>query len=662
MAQLNSGLKNSTFHATLMRSLNPSQQEAVMFRNGSLLVIAGAGSGKTRTLTHRVAALVDEGVSPASILLLTFTRKAAAEMLIRAKALLDERCEKVSGGTFHSFANAILHRHSKEIGFPNGYAVIDRADAEDLISMIRKEKDLSSRYRLFPKKKTLMDIFSRCANKVKSVQDIVFQEYAHFSPVIDGIVLVHEEYKTNKMIHGFMDYDDLLIFFRKLLIENTSLRDRISASYQYIMVDEYQDTNKVQAEILYLLSSANKNIMVVGDDSQSIYAFRGASFKNIIHFPDFFPGCRIIRLEENYRSVQPILSLSNRIIEGAAEKYEKRLFTQKKGGMTPVLVEAADEASQSEFVVDRIHDLTKTGVRLDDIAVLFKAGYHSFGLEIELAREDIPFNKVGGFKFMESAHIKDVLAHMRVLCHSRDRISWQRILMLVEKIGPRKARTIYDAVVREKRGHLSFIKNIFSPGVEKHLGPLKRLYQDIEDRNPTVRELGEIILQYYTPIMRKKFDDYPRRIRDLEQLILIMDRYGNLAEFLTDMALEPPNTSSNSVMDPGISKEDRLTLSTIHSAKGLEWHTVFVIWALDGRFPSIYALENEESLEEERRLMYVAATRAEENLYFIYPNNIYDRNEGIVLSRPSRFLDDMEDDILEKISVGASDGWSFNGA
>ena len=261
---------------------------------------------------------------------------------------------------------------------------------------------------------------------------------------------------------------------------------------------------------------------------------------------------------------------------------------------------------------------------------------------------------------MESAHIKDVLAHMRVVCHPRDRISWQRILMLVEKVGPAKARQIYDAVIQEKKGHLGFIEKIFPPAIEKHLGPVKLLYQDISGQNPTVRKLGEMILQYYTPIMHKKFDDYPKRIRDLEQLILIMERYGKLTDFLTDMALEPPNTSANDVMDTGFSQEDRLTLSTIHSAKGLEWHTVFIIWALDGRFPSIYAMEDEEALEEERRLMYVAATRAQETLYFVYPNNIYDRNESVVLNRPSRFLEDLEDDILEKMSVGSSMGWSYD--
>ncbi|MFO7962749.1 MAG: UvrD-helicase domain-containing protein [Desulfobacterales bacterium] len=654
-----SGFKSKNFfYDKAIQSLNPSQREAVMFREGALLVIAGAGSGKTRTLTHRVAALVHEGVSPRSILLLTFTRKAAAEMVTRAQILLDDRCKTISGGTFHSFANEMLHRYGKHIGFSEGFAVIDRVDAEDLISMIRKENTLSSRYRRFPKKKTLMDIFSRSANKVKTIEDIVHQEYGHFSSALGGILLVYEEYKRNKAVHRLLDYDDLLIFLKRLLMENRSLRDRISAFYRYIMVDEYQDTNKVQAEILYLLSSANKNIMVVGDDSQSIYSFRGADFKNILRFPERYPACKIIRLEENYRSVQPILSLSNQIIEMAAEKYDKRLFTSKKEGAAPLLVEAADEVSQSKFVIDRVHELRNRGVKLNDIAVLFRAGFHSFGLEIELAREGIPFNKVGGFKFVESAHIKDVLAHLRVLCNPRDRVSWQRILMLVENIGPLKARKIYETVIQENRGVQGFVETEFSSGIEPHIDKLKSLYRTIEAQNPTVGDLGGIILEYYLPIVRRKFDDYPKRIKDLEQLLLIINRYGDLSLFLTDMALEPPNTSVDDIMDAGTSKEDRLTLSTIHSAKGLEWHTVFIIWALDGRFPSMYALEQEHLLEEERRLMYVAATRAKEKLYFLYPTNIYDRNTNILLDRPSRFLYELGEDVLKKAFTASAEGWS----
>jgi DNA helicase II / ATP-dependent DNA helicase PcrA len=645
-------IENRKTYLSFLESLNASQHEAVMFKEGSLLIIAGAGSGKTRTLTCRVARLVGEDVPPQSILLLTFTRKSASEMLGRAKDLLDERCQRVSGGTFHSFAHTILRRYSQEIGFPEGYAIIDRSDAEDLISMIKKEKDFTARYQSFPSKKTIMDIFSRSANKMLTIRDITVSEFSHLSSAMEGIVLIHEEYKKQKTAHALIDYDDLLIHLKNLLYENKALCEKLSSSYRYIMVDEYQDTNKVQAEILYLLSSVNKNVMVVGDDSQSIYAFRGANFKNIINFPKFFPGSKIIRLEENYRSVQPILTLTNTIIERASEKYSKSLFTKKKGGSTPLLVEAADEISQSRFVIDGIRDANRNGIPLRDIAILVRAGYHSFGLEIELTRGGIAYNKVGGFKFMESAHIKDFLAHLRIICHPDDRLSWQRIFLLVDSIGSQKARTIYEAISREKKGWISLVSNKFAPSIEKHLGALKEMYSFIHNEKYSVAELGEIVFHYYVPVIKKKFDDYPKRIKDLEQLMTIMERYRNLEEFLADMALEPPNTSSEDVLDTGFSNEDRLTISTIHSAKGLEWHTVFIVWALDGRFPSIHAIGNEESLEEERRLMYVAATRAKENLFFAYPVDIYDRAERVMLNRPSRFLAGIDDAILKKISTG----------
>jgi DNA helicase-2/ATP-dependent DNA helicase PcrA len=632
-----------------LESLNASQREAVMFKEGSLLVIAGAGSGKTRTLTCRVARLVGEGVLPQSILLLTFTRKSASEMLGRAKNLLDERCQKVSGGTFHSFAHNVLRRYSAEIGFSQGYAIIDRPDAEDLISMIKKEKNFTARYPSFPTPKTIMDIFSRSANKTLSIRDIVVSEFSHLSSVMEGIILLYEDYKKQKNIHALVDYDDLLIYLKNLLHENKTIREKLSSSYRYILVDEYQDTNKVQAEILYLLSSVHKNIMVVGDDSQSIYAFRGAHFKNIINFPKIFPESKIIRLEENYRSVQPILTLTNTIIERASEKYAKCLFTRKKHGTTPLLVETSDELSQSRYVIDGIYDAIRKGHPLKDIAVLVRAGYHSFGLEIELTREGLAYNKAGGFKFMESAHIKDFLAHLRILCHPDDGLSWQRVLLLIDSIGSQKAVIMYENIAQERKGWLGLIENKFAPSIEKHLRAIREVYRTIYDEKLSVSEMGEIIFHYYAPIVKRKFDDYPKRTKDLEQLLAIMEGYLNLEEFIADMVLEPPNTSSENILEAGFSKEDRLTISTIHSAKGLEWHTVFVIWALDGRFPSIHAIGNEDSIEEERRLMYVAATRAKENLFFTYPVDIYDRTERVLLSHPSRFLSGIDDDILKKI-------------
>ncbi|MGD8764191.1 MAG: ATP-dependent helicase [Desulfobacteraceae bacterium] len=629
-------------------ALNSSQLEAVSCTQGPLLVIAGAGSGKTRTLTYRVARLVEEGIPPSSILLLTFTRKAAQEMLQRAAHLLDSRCEGVAGGTFHSFANAILRRYASRLDLQTGFAILDRADAESMIHMLRKEMDLSTKQRAFPRKSSLANIFSKAVNKVIPIEDVVYDDYPHFLDNIDAIAELHKAYQTRKREHQFLDFDDLLTNLQLLLREHTDICQRISSQYQYIMVDEYQDTNKIQAEILYLLASTHKNIMVVGDDSQSIYAFRGANFKNIMNFPSIFSGTRIIGLEENYRSVQPILNLTNEIISNAREKYTKSLFTTRSGGTRPVLLSADDENTQSRFVVEKILELHQQGISLRQIAVLFRAGFHSFDLEIELNRAEIPFIKVGGFKFVESAHIKDVLAHLRVIANGVDRISWYRILLLIEKIGPKSAQKIYEAVLKEKAGYTGLLTVKLTLRGIKGLGRLKDLFAKMDTHPMSVAEMGEAIMKYYLPILEQNYDDHPKRARDLEHLVAIMERYENLEQFLTDMALEPPNTSMEDSLFDESAPEDRLILSTVHSAKGLEWQTVFVIWALDGRFPSIHSFYKEEELEEELRLMYVAATRAKENLYFTYPNQAYDRSSGIVLSRPSRFLDLIPDHILER--------------
>jgi DNA helicase-2/ATP-dependent DNA helicase PcrA len=627
-------------------ALNASQLEAVTQTTGPLLVIAGAGSGKTRALTYRAAYLVEKGVSPAAILLLTFTRKASQEMLRRATQLLDERCEKISGGTFHSFANATLRKYASHIGLDPAFGILDRIDSENLIGILRKEMQPETKHRSFPRKKTLADIFSRAVNKGLAIEEIIDIDYPHFAAYLKVINQLHHNFEARKREHHFLDYDDLLVFLHRLLSAHPEIRDRISSSYQYIMVDEYQDTNKIQAEILYLLTNVNKNIMVVGDDAQSIYAFRGANFRNIIDFPKMFPGTRIVALEENYRSIQPILTLTNVIISRAKEKYTKNLFTRKSGGTTPVMVNAEDEYSQSRFVIDQIKNLQRKGVALNEIAVLFRASFHSFDLEIELSREGIAFLKMGGFKFVESAHIKDVLAHMRVIANVYDRISWYRILLLIEKIGPKSAQKIYEAIIQEKSGYTGLLSA--KTELIKGLDRLMKLISTLDTHPMSIAEMGKTIIDYYLPILKESYDDHPRRARDLEHLTEIMDRYKSLGQFLTDMALEPPNISFENSLYDGTSAPDRLILSTIHSAKGLEWHTVFVIWALDGRFPSVHTLHKEEELEEELRLMYVAATRAQEKLFFTYPGDVYDRSTGLILNRPSRYLDGIADDILEK--------------
>ena len=639
-------ISHKQFRIRYETALNASQLEAVTHTSGPLLVIAGAGSGKTRTLTYRAAYLVEKGVSPAAILLLTFTRKASQEMLRRATQLLDDRCEKISGGTFHSFANATLRKYASHLGLDPAFGILDRVDSENLIGILRKEMQPETKHRSFPRKKTLADIFSRAVNKALTIEEIIDIDYPHFASYLAVIEQLHHNFETRKHEHHFLDYDDLLVFLNQLLSSQPEIRDHISSSYQYLMVDEYQDTNKIQAEILYRLTNVNKNIMVVGDDAQSIYAFRGANFRNIIDFPKIFPGTRMVALEENYRSVQPILTLTNVIISRAKEKYTKNLFTRKSGGTTPVMVNAEDEYSQSRFVIDQIKNLQHQGIALNEIAVLFRASFHSFDLEIELSREAIAFVKMGGFKFVESAHIKDVLAHMRVMANVYDRISWYRILLLIEKIGPKSAQKIFETIIKEKSGYTGLL----SAGIDriKGLDRLMDLFSTLDAHPMSIAEIGKTIIDYYLPILKETYDDHPRRTRDLEHLTEIMDRYKSLDQFLTDMALEPPNVSFENSLYNSDSTPDRLILSTIHSAKGLEWHTVFVIWALDGRFPSVHTLHKEEELEEELRLMYVAATRAKEKLFFTYPGNVYDRSTGLILNRPSRYLDGITDDILEK--------------
>jgi DNA helicase-2/ATP-dependent DNA helicase PcrA len=628
--------------------LNPSQLEAVTHDSGPLLVIAGAGSGKTRTLTYRVARLVEEGVPPETILLLSFTRKASQEMVKRATQLLDNRCQKVTGGTFHSFAHRILRRYYTHIGLSKNFSILDRSDSEELIGLIRKEMCSTANRGDLPRRSTLATIFSRSINKGLPLEEILFEDYPHFGNQCDAIATLHETYQLRKREHHFCDYDDLLTYLHQLLESNEQIRDRLAAAYQYILVDEYQDTNLIQSDIISLLAGRHQNVMVVGDDSQSIYAFRGANFKNIITFPDRFPGTRVIKLEQNYRSLQPILDLTNTIIEEAEEKYSKRLFSQRGAGPIPALVATSTENAQSQCVTHEIGRLIAQGIAPDEIAVLFRASFHSFDLELELTRSRIDFVKIGGFKFTESAHIKDVLAHLKIICTPKDRLSWYRTLTLAEGIGQKTAQRIYEAVMKQGGGAVGLLDLPLKLKKNADLDRIKALVANLSAAPVSIQQMGELVVEHYLPCLKQRYDDHPRRLRDLQQLLAIMDRYNDLEQFLADMALEPPNTSIDGGLAGLPEQERRLTLSTIHSAKGLEWHTVFVIWALDGRFPSHHALNRPEALEEERRLFYVATTRAKENLHILYPSNVYDRMSQTVLYRPSRFLEEIPDHLLER--------------
>ena len=635
------------------RALNKSQLAAVELKKGPALVIAGAGSGKTRTLVYRVARLVEDGNTPESILLLTFTRKAAQEMLRRASNLLDDRCGKVSGGTFHSFANLILRRYAKFIGFNENFTILDRKDAEDVIGFVRNKMGYYRSEKRFPKKETVSDILSKAVNKDWTIKSVIRDEYPHFLENCDAIIKINLEYNSYKKSKFIMDYDDLLVYLEILLRENEEIRKKLSGFYKYIMIDEFQDTNKLQAKIAYLLADTHKNIMVVGDDSQSIYSFRGANFKNIMDFPKIYPEARIIKLEQNYRSTQPVLDFANQIIKYAKEKYTKVLFTKKEGFEKPVYLETENENYQSKFIVQRILELREEGIELSDMAVLFRSSWQSMDLEIELNTHNIPYVIYGGIKFTEAAHIKDVLSFLKVAYNPKDSISWTRVLMLTEGIGPRYAEEIVNRIVDEGIG-IDYLKNPFL-SQKKFGSDILKLHRVVkfvsapETGKNFAEKLG-VVIDYYKPLLKEKYDDYNKRIEDLSSLETIASRYGRLDDFLSDLTIEPIDERQFKVT-PEDGEDEKIILSTIHSAKGLEWHTVFIISLIDGYLPSSYAIRSVEELEEERRLLYVASTRAKQNLYLLKPQagrfsgNYFDP-AFLRISEASRFL--KEGDILEK--------------
>ena len=618
-------------------ALNSQQLAAVTAGEGPSLVIAGAGSGKTRTLVYRVAYLIDSGIDPSQILLLTFTRKSSQEMLDRAGELIGVRSERVRGGTFHSVANMLLRRYGRSIGLEPGFTILDRGDAEDLIALVRVQLGLNEKDKRFPRKGTIAEMFSKSENTLRPLAEIVVEEFDHFSDHLDALEQLQRGYQASKRQRQLVDYDDLLVLLRRLVMEDEGVRRTISSLYRYILVDEYQDTNRLQADIVRHLASTHQNVMVVGDDAQSIYAFRGATFKNIMEFPTLFPGTIIYKLEENYRSTQPILNLANTIIAAATEKYSKHLFTRKLDGPLPVLVEAAGEHAQSRFIAQKILELREEGVPLSEMAVLFRSSFHSFDLEIELSRHGLPFIKRGGVKFIETAHVKDLLAHMRVVANPLDAVSWHRVLMLVEGVGPKKAQDVMAALVKSDKPYHALREMTGRSG--KGLKDLALTLESLTESG-YLRPAEQVnhIYEYYLPILKTQYDDYPKRMRDLDHLQTIAEGYQEVETFLSDLALEPPDGSVAGVAATD-RDDERLVLSTIHSAKGLEWQCVFVIWIVDGRFPSVYSFSEDEGLEEERRLFYVSVTRAKRHLYLTYPINVFDRGSGMILSKPSRFLD-----------------------
>ena len=636
--------------------LNEAQLKAVTTAEGPLLIVAGAGTGKTRTLVYRVARLVEIGAKPESVLLLTFTRRAATSMLTRAAALADPRCQRVSGGTFHSLGHSVLRKFAEQAGVQRNFTVLDQSDTEDLIDLLRRQIEMT-KGRHFPRKRTIAAMFSMMVNKVIPLKSVINQEYPQFLDErrdLEKLFRVFEDFKRSRQM---LTYDDLLVRFKEALESSADIREQLSAQYRYIMVDEYQDTNKLQAQIVKLMTSQHDNVAVVGDEFQSIYSFRGASHKNMLEFPRLFPSAQVIKLEENYRSTQPILNVANALMEDVKESFKKRLFSQIEGGEVPVVVSARDENEQSQFVAQRIDELREQGVPLSEVAVLFRSSSHSFDLEIELGKQGIPFRKFGGIRFAESAHIKDALSFMRVVAKPSDTLSWFRMLKLIDHIGDATVYQILEHLgveqreIRSARSKEGLFRKLHKfPGRVSYQTQLVRLARVLTtvSESKTPNEQLSAILKFYRPLLKNKYDDAQRRGRDLEHLQSIAKRYKTSAKLLEDIALDPTEAlqGSGARRSTGF-----VTLSTVHSAKGLEWDSVFIIWMTDGWFPSNRFQDEFDDLEEEQRLLYVATTRARKELNFVYPVNVYRGPDTDGTPALSRFLEPIPPEILTHASL-----------
>ncbi len=634
--------------------LNEQQLAAATAGDGPVLVIAGAGTGKTRTLIYRMAYLVETGTKPESIVLLTFTRRAAREMTARASELLDGRCQRVQGGTFHAFCLGVLRRHAPTIGFPRNFTVLDAADAADVVAVLRADGNYDQGEERFPQKRTLYSMFSAVINRQEPLDEVLSRRYPQFSPLYDELEQMRRDYQAYKKNHGMMDFDDLLYRTLELFDTDDGVRREVAGRCRHVLVDEYQDTNALQAALVRQFASVHGNVMVVGDDAQSIYRFRGADFRNIFAFPEAFDGTETLKLEQNYRSTQPILDLANHVIDNADRSYDKTLFSHREtpDAELPALVPAADGQMESRFVAQMILRLRESGVPLHEQAVLFRSSHNSYELETELNKRNIPFVKYGGMKLSEAAHIKDVLAHLKVAENPQDAAAWNRVLQLIHGIGPKTAKSLIEWATSEADD--PFVYGDSAPFSNRYISQLKKLLgtlRSIRDPDLPVVEQVEGVIDYYRPIFEKEYyEDYPKREPDLDHFAGLAENYSSRRDFLSSLALDPIELTA---LDNDGEHEDEppLVLSTIHSAKGLEFNTVFLIRALEGDLPSRYALREEGGVDEELRLFYVAVTRAEEELFISYPMTQYRRYQGEYMTDPSRFVTGVPEDTLEPVQL-----------
>ena len=670
--------RDGGIHIDYSAELNEQQLAAVTASPGPLLVIAGAGSGKTRTLTYRVAYLLENGIDPRNILLLTFTNKAAREMLGRVANVLPIDASGLWGGTFHSVGNRILRRHGTALGYSSGFTIMDREDQKDLIDAVVTSAGIDPKEIRFPKGDVLAEIFSFVVNTEKPMEELLAERFPYFLPLLDKIQNVRERYEQKKKATNSMDFDDLLQKSLSMFQQHERIAEIYRRQFQFILVDEYQDTNKIQADLVDLLARDHHNVMVVGDDAQSIYSWRGANFQNILEFPKRYPDAQVFKIEMNYRSVPEILEVANAAIAANVRQFRKHLSaTRESKALKPALVALNDSAEQAQFVAQRILELRDENVDLSDIAVLYRAHYHAIELQLELSRRGIPYQITSGVRFFEQAHIKDVTAFVRVVVNPRDEVAFKRMVKLLPGIGNRIAENLWRSwensltavAARDDRGAeaTSAPTGVSDPGYSfgERLGALtvpakarkswEQLVHTLDEIAPAGQPnmpsemITSLVEAIYDDYAKANFTNYELRREDLNQLAIFARQFKDVHEFLSQLALIS-NVDAEAA-PAQISDKEAVNLSSVHQAKGLEFHTVFVIWLTDGMFPSNRSLDTRDALEEERRLFYVAITRARDELYLAYPQMRLSGGYGDVFQRPSRFLQEIPNELVEDWQV-----------
>jgi len=652
--------RSTSIHIDYPAELNEQQLAAVTAPPGPLLVIAGAGSGKTRTLTYRVAYLLENGIDPRNILLLTFTNKAARQMLDRVANLLPVDASGLWGGTFHSVGNRMLRRHGSALGYSSGFTIMDREDQKDLINAVVANAGIDPKEIRFPKGDVLAEIFSFVVNTETSLEELLAEKFPYFLPLLDKIQDVHARYEKKKKATNSLDFDDLLEKTLSMLQQHEGIAAFYRRQFQFILVDEYQDTNKIQADLVDTLAVDHKNVMVVGDDAQSIYSWRGANFQNILEFPKRYPDAQVFKIEMNYRSVPEILEVANAAIAANVQQFRKHLSpTRGSSAVKPAVVGLNDGSEQAQFVAQRLLELRDENIDLSEIAVLYRAHYHAIELQLELSRRGIPYQITSGIRFFEQAHIKDVAAFIRFVANPRDEVAFKRMVKLLPGIGNRSAENLWNAWDRSlnERGEItSWGERLLPMNVTaKSRKTWEQLAHTLDEiapaglPNPPSEMITSIVEAIYDDYAKVNFTNYELRREDLNQLAAFARQFKDVNEFLSQLALIS-NVDAEAAPNQMADKE-AVNLSTVHQAKGLEFNTVFIIWLTDGMFPSSRSLDTRDALEEERRLFYVAITRAKDELYLTYPHMRLSGGYGDVFQRPSRFLKEIPNELVEDWEV-----------